>query len=138
MRVKILTKGREMKKQIFLLAMICLAFLSFSSCDALAEKVAMLILDGGWTTSLTSYGSPQFVGYVKNTGNGTAYNASIEITCYSDTAKTTIIDTATGFPANLGDIPPGARAYFEAISFNTNSHEDIKATDYTIDWLDRD
>ena len=127
-----------MKKQIFLLAMICLAFLSFSSCDVLAAKVANLILDGSWQKTYTSYGSPQFVGYVKNTGNGTAYNASIEITCYSDTGKKTIIDTAKGFPASLGDIPPGVRAIFDAVCFDVDSHDDIKATSYVIDWLDKD
>ena len=127
-----------MKKTILLLAIICLACLAFTSCESLAAKVANLILDGNLTASYTSYGSPQFVGYVKNTGNGTAYNASIEITCYSDTGKKTIIDTAKGFPASLGDIPPGVRAIFDAVCFDVDSHDDIKATTYTIDWLDRD
>ena len=124
-----------MKTKIFILAFICLIF---TSCDWFAAKVAELVLDGNWQRTYTSYGSPRFEGYVKNIGNGTAYNASIDITCYSDTAKTTIIDTATGFPADLGDIPQNVKAYFEAVCFTANTHEDIKATDYTIDWLTRD
>jgi len=40
--------------------------------------------------------------------------------------------------ANMGDIPTGARAIFDAVCFDVNSHDDIKATDYTIDWLDKD
>ncbi len=123
-----------MKTKIFILVFICLIL---ASCDWFAAKVAELVLDGSWQETYTSYGSPRFEGYVKNIGNVTAYNASIDITCYSDVGKTTIIDSITGFPANLGDIPPDTRAYFEAISFSVNTHEDIKATDYTIDWLDR-
>jgi hypothetical protein len=61
----------------------------------------------------------------------------VEISCYSDTAKTTIIDTAKGFPADLGDIPPNVRAYFYAIAFNLSSWEQIKAETCKITWLDR-
>lgn len=125
-----------MKTKIVILE--CALCLLFSSCDWFAAKVAELVLDGNWQRTYTSYRSPQFEGYVKNIGNRTAHNASIDITCYSDVGKTTIIATVTGYPADLGDIPPDARAYFDAVCFTVSSHDDIKATDYTIDWLDRD
>ena len=124
-----------MKTKTIICILLCLLL---SSCDLFQEKVAEMILDGPLQPTYTSYGTPRFEGYVKNIGTGTGYNCGIEITCYSDTAKTTIIDTANGFPANLGNINPGQRAYFEAIAFNVNCHCDIKATDYSITWLDRD
>jgi len=86
---------------------------------------------------MTDYGCPQFEGYVKNIGNNTGYNCMVEIACFSDTAKTTIIDTAKGFPADLGDIAPGIRAYFEAVAFDCKSHNQIKGTTVKITWLDR-
>lgn len=99
---------------------------------------ANIVLDGALTRAYTTYDSPMFWGYVKNTGNGTGYNCMVEITCYSDAGKTTIIDTANGFPANLGNIKPGQRAYFDAVAFNCDSHEQILSYDVTITWLSRD
>jgi len=118
-------------------------FLILISCKGITTpdipplKKANLILDGELSRTMTSYGCPQFEGYVKNTGNNTGYNCMISITCYSDTAKTTIIDTAKGFPANLGDIPAGIRAYFNAVAFDCISHNQIKETSIKITWLDR-
>jgi len=62
----------------------------------------------------------------------------VEIACYSDENKNTIIDTVNGFPANLGDIKPGQNAYFEAIAFDCESHDQIKSYDVEITWLDKD
>lgn len=124
-----------MRTKIFILALI---FLSLIWCKEAAEKRAQIVLDGDLQRTYTDYGSPQFEGYVKNIGTGTGYNCGVEITCYSDSGKTTIIDTAKGFPADLGDIPPNTRAYFTAVAFECNSHDEIKAYDVKIDWLDRD
>ena len=93
-------------------------------------------LNGGYGTFGAYYGLG-FTGYVKNTGNGTGYNCMVDITCYSDASKTTIIDNAHGFPADLGDIGPGIRAYFEAIAFNATSMADITYTSVKITWLNR-
>lgn len=123
-----------MKTKILLLGLLCLFLFQ---CKEAAEEVAQIVLDGTLQRTYTDYGSPQFEGYVKNIGTGTGYNCGVEIACYSDTGKTTIIDTAKGFPADLGDIPPGVRAYFNAVAFDCNSHDDIKAYDVKIDWLDR-
>lgn len=98
---------------------------------------ATIVLDGDFTKSMTDYNRPQFSGYVKNTGNATGYNCMIEIKAYPNTDKITIIDTANGFPANLGDIGVGQRAYFEAVFFNLTALNQIVAYDYKITWLDR-
>jgi hypothetical protein len=100
-------------------------------------KKANIVLDGDLSRTMTSYGCPQFEGYVKNTGNNTAYNCMVEIKCYSDTNKVTIIDTANGFPSDLGDINPVQRAYFDAVAFKCTSHNQIKSYDVKITWLDR-
>lgn len=106
-----------------------------SSCTITVKARAIFVLDGNLKKTYTSYGSPRFEGYVKNVGNATGYNVMVEITCYSDENKTTIIDVAKGFPANLGNIKPGKRAYFEAIAFDCDSHSEIKAIDIEITWL---
>lgn len=100
-------------------------------------SVANLIIDGNLQRTMTDNDHPKFEGYVKNIGNKTAWNITVLITCYSDAAKTTIIDTAKGFPANLGNIPPNARVYFDATAFNLSSHTQIAAIDITIDFLER-
>ena len=82
----------------------------------------------------TTYGTPRFEGYVKNVGTDTGYNVKVAIVCYSD-LLITIIDVAYAFPADLGNIAPGQRAYFEAIAFNCSSHDDIKSYEVTITWL---
>lgn len=87
---------------------------------------------------MTSYECPQFSGYVKNIGNATGYNCMIEIQACSDPNKITIIDTAKGFPADLGDIAPGQRAYFDAVFFNLTSLDQIASYTYKITWLDRE
>ena len=112
--------------------------LTFSCKNPFApEPKANLIIDGALQRTYTSYSRPQFEGYVKNIGDNTAYNCMVTITCYSDSSKTTIIDTAHGFPSDLGDIAPGQRAYFDAVAFDCTSHDQIKAYDTKIEWLDR-
>lgn len=124
-----------MRTKILLAGLLCLLLVS---CKALEKKVAEIVLDGQLQRTYTDFNSPQFEGHVKNIGTGTGYNCGVTITCYSDTGKTNIIDTANGFPANLGDIAPGQRAYFDAVAFACESHDDILAYDVSIDWLDRD
>ncbi|MBA7695582.1 hypothetical protein ES703_104212 [subsurface metagenome] len=77
---------------------------------------------------------------MKNVGRGTGYDCMVEIQCFSDIYKTTIIDTAYGFPATfliLGDIVPGQRVRFEAIAYNANSMDDLMYTSEEITWKDR-
>ena len=127
-----------MRTKIFAWGLVCLFLIACNSPFAPEIKTANIELDGTLQRTYTSYGSPQFEGYVKNRGNGTGYNCMVEIQCFSDPNKTTIIDTAKGFPADLGNIDPGQRAYFEAIAFDCNSHEEIKSYSVDITWLDRD
>lgn len=75
----------------------------------------------------------RILGTVKNVGNATGYNVIIEFQAYS--ASDVIIDTAHGFPADLGNIPVGVSASFEAIFFELNDWNLIKGVTYEITWL---
>ena len=99
------------------------------------KEIAVLVLDGSPKKKMTTFDCPYFDGYVKNIGQVTGYNCMIEFHAYSDTERHTIIDTASGFPANLGNIAPGQRAHFEAIFFDLTSWDQIKSWDYEITWL---
>ncbi len=99
------------------------------------KEIALMVLDGKPAKKMTSYDRPYFEGYVRNDGSVTGYNVMIEFHAYSDTSKHTIIDTANGFPADLGNIGPGQRAYYEAIFFHLTKWEQVKAYDYVITWL---
>jgi len=126
-----------MKRKIILFWGPILLVLFFASSCGEKAKIANLIVDGDFTRTMTIYNCPQYLGMVKNTGNNTAYNVMIDIQCFSDSGKKTLIDTAKGFPGNLGDIAPGTRASFEAVAFNLNSWSQIQGEDYKITWLER-
>ncbi len=134
-----------MNKHFVLAVVACLVLISCQQTtttpdpyeEPIIVKAANMVLDGDFTKTMTSYGCPQFAGYVKNIGNATGYNCMIKINCYSDLGKTTIVDVASGFPADLGDIMPGQRAYFDAVAFDLSSHGQIKAISHKITWLDR-
>jgi len=80
-----------------------------------------------------SWGDCMLTGIVKNTGTAPGYNVMITFQAYN--SNNVIIDTANGFPANLGVIPVGVSASFEAIFFNTNDWNKIAKMEYTITWL---
>ncbi len=128
-----------MKQPIPRILVFCLCiFVGSSACDSIfGLDKAEIVLDGQVSILMKSYGSPYFVGWVKNIGKKTGYNCSIKFIVYSDSGKKNIVDTATGFPGNLGDIAPDTRASFEAICFGLNTIEQIVAYDHEIDWLDR-
>lgn len=125
-------------KRVFVALAVCLCFIS-SSCKSIfgPDPAGNIIIDGVLSINMTSYGCPVFMGWVKNTGDKTAYNCKVTIIVYSDTAKKNIIDSASGFPANLADIAPGQRAYFEAVCFDLDAVAQIVAYDTEISWLDR-
>jgi hypothetical protein len=127
-------RGEKMKLKLIVFLVLCFlvasckdAFNPFAS-DWVKEEAKIIFSD--FSRAYTSDGKPSFTGYAENIGNLTACECWIEIACYSDvvTTETTLIDVAKGFPANSGDIPPGSRAYYEAIAFNCSSHKEIKAT----------
>jgi len=134
-----------MRAKILTLGLIC--FFIFAYCESpaspdieeiIVKPKANIVLDGILNGGYFGYDMWGFNGYVKNIGNGTGYNCMVDIACYSDETETTIIDNAHGFPADLGDIGPGIRAYFEAIAFEADSMGDITYTSVKITWLDRD
>jgi len=122
-----------MKTKIIISGFLCL-FLIF--CNS--AKKTEIILDGKLFGTYTPYGTPRFEGFVKNIGKSTGNNCLVTIICYSDSAKTKIIDKAYGYPANLKDIKPNKRAGFEAIAFKCKSHDDIKVYDVEISWSDKE
>ena len=85
------------------------------------------------TQSYASYGCCRIEGTVKNVGTATGYNVMIEYQAYN--ANNTIIDTAHGFPADLGNIPVGVSATFEAVFFELYSWSAIAKVTYEITWL---
>ena len=134
-----------MRAKILALGLACLFIFAYCESPVSPEPPeikpkAYIVLDGALNGGYTTFlGQPALGvnGYVKNTGNGTGYDCVVEIKCFSDSSKTTIIDTAYGFPANLGNIDPGQRAFFEAIAFEAESMQDITYTSVDITWKDR-
>ena len=84
----------------------------------------------------TSYDCCVVNGVVQNTGDGTGYNVGIDYYAYN--SSNTIIDTAHGFPADLGDIPPGVKATFEAVFFNLTDWDRVDYLSYEISWLNEE
>jgi hypothetical protein len=126
-------------KRLFVLTAIVYMLLSLALCKSIfgPDAAAKIVIDGQLSINLTSYGCPVFQGWVKNTGEKTAYNCMVKVIVYSDSAKRNIIDSGSGFPANLGDITPGTRAYFEAVCFNLSAVSQVIAYDTDITWLER-
>ena len=133
-----------MKMRILTLGLIF--FLVFTCCESpvspdikeiLAKPTANIILDGELRGGYFGNFEWGFFGYVRNIGNGTGYNCIVEIQCFSDSNKTTIIDVAKGYPSYFGNIIPGQMSYFEAIAFNALSNDDIQYTNIKITWLNR-
>ncbi len=103
-------------------------------CTFTVEGRAVIVLASS-SNGMTSYHCPKIDGIVRNDGNLTGWNVMISFQALN--AGNTILDTAHGFPADLGDIKPGQSAVFEAIFFNLYSWSQIDHVQYTIDWLDR-
>ena len=97
-------------------------------------KGAEIELYGGLTKGYTSYDRPYVGGTVINNGDETGYNTKVTIHAYRGN---TIVDTAYGYPANLGDIPEGVTATFEAVFYYIESHDDYDRLEIDIDYLTR-
>jgi len=132
-----------MKAKSFVLGLI---FLALIACEKgiknpySPDLKAYMVLDGELNRGYLGNDSWGFNFHVKNVGRGTGYDCMVEIQCFSDVYKTTLIDTAYGFPASfliLGDIVPGQRVRFEVISYNANSMDDLTYTSIEITWKDR-
>ena len=95
-------------------------------------KYASFILTSD-VCSYTSYGCCRITGTVKNVGEATGYNVGVFFQAYN--AYNVIIDSAVGFPADLGNIPVGVSATYEAIFFDTYNWALIHEYTYEITWL---
>lgn len=109
---------------IFTLVFLSVALVGCGSSDDPKEPRLQVV--GEITTGKTSYGRPYYAGTVENTGDGTAYNASIEFTIYEDESKTKILGTAWDYLADGADIGPGQSTDFEAIALNLTSIDQLK------------
>lgn len=99
--------------------------------DPPAKEASFVLISS--TQSYTDYGCCEITGIVKNVGDATGYNVMIEFQAYN--ASNVIIDTANGFPANLGSIPIGVSATFDAVFFEVYYWSSISKTTYEITWL---
>ena len=125
------------------LVFLCLSlFLSIPGCnkklptspdipDTPTREASFILVSS--TQGYTSYGCCEITGTVKNVGQATGYNVMIEFQAYN--ANNTIIDTASGFPADLGNIPVGVSATFDAVFFELYNWNVIAKTTYEITWL---
>lgn len=128
-----------MTKKLLLVFLCLFLFLSIPGCkkklptspDIPTREADFLLVSS--TQGYTSYGCCEITGTVKNVGNATGYNVMIEFQAYN--ANNVIIDTANGFPADLGNIPVGVSATFEAVFFDVSSWSSIAKTTYEITWL---
>ena len=110
---------------------------SKSESKTVTVKFANLKIHGDIKKGTKTYGSVYFYGKVKNTGNNTAWNASITIYAYSDKNKQNQIDRAWDYLKNGGNIKPGDIVNFEAICFNVDDPKKIQSRTIEFDWLER-
>lgn len=124
----------------FCLVCILLTFLCCSKEDTPANPYTPPLLSPEYASFIltsdvcgyTGYGCCRITGTVKNVGEATGYNVGIVFQAYF---ADIIIDTALGFPADLGNIPVGVSALYEAIFFDTYNWALISYYTYEITWL---
>jgi hypothetical protein len=85
--------------------------------------------------TMTTFNRPSLMITIKNTGGDTGYNVSCDAHALDSTGK--IIDTASAYFANLGNIEVAQSAIDEAVFFNLASHNDYASIDYDCTWLTR-
>jgi hypothetical protein len=105
-----------------------------STCSFTVKSAAYFTLLS-YSQTMTSYHCPEIDGIVRNDGNAVGYNVMIE---WQGLKNNVILDTASGFPADLGNIGVGISAAFEAVFFDLHNWSDIDQLKYTITWLNRD
>jgi hypothetical protein len=111
---------------------------SAAACEPASEaEEGELVIDGDLVVAQNANGHPEFQGYVKNTGSVTVYNVEVYIIVYSDSTKTNVIDRATGFPGELGEIAPGDRVYFTAVCSSLTSTDQVAHYYAQLTWLDK-
>lgn len=100
-----------------------------------AAKPAKLVVTSQ-TATTTSYDRPAIIFIVKNEGEKTGYNVKVAINAMQGS---TIVDNASAFPANLGDILAGQSAQDVAVFFNLTPAQVSSLTFSTpvVTWLDK-
>ena len=86
--------------------------------------------------TMTSFNRPSLTITIKNTGGDTGYNVSCDANALDSTGK--ILDTASAYFANLGNIEVQQSAIDEAVFYKLTSHNDYASLDYDCSWLTRD
>jgi hypothetical protein len=111
-----------------------LLLLSTTACKE--EDISILAFDGDISIVMAADGHPAFKGYIKNTGKITVYNVEVSFVVYSS-ADSTVLDKASAFPGELGDIAPDERLPFEAVCSDLTAVSEILVYTKDITWLDR-
>jgi len=106
-----------------------------ASCKVEVDARAIFELTSYEHSYTPDYLCCRIIGTVQNVGNATGYNVMIEFQAY---VSDVIVDTALGFPADLGSIPVGASALFDAVFYDFCGElvwDAISKVTYEITWL---
>ena len=103
--------------------------------NPILEDADIIVQEDTLVQDRKSYKSCYLAGFVYNAGYYTAWNVKVTFTAYGE--GDVILDTASGFPADLGDIPAGVSAKFEAIFFDITKWSTIKKYTWKTEWLTR-
>jgi hypothetical protein len=120
-----------MRRSLLQLSFVAFSSLLLGACVTETDD-ANVIIDGELTYDYTDWDAPQITGAVKNVGNTNVFNCSVEFKAY---VGKTIVDVATGYPADLGDIGPDESANFDAVFDEIESHDDYDKIVTKIDCL---
>lgn len=117
--------------------LVCFCFLVLGingPCDQESvEPEANLVLDGSLTKGTTQDGLPIVKGYVKNIGEGSAYQCTITIDAHKSWNNAIVSSVITSL--NGGNpIDPSARVYFESLLPNLHSHYEYDYLTNEIKW----
>lgn len=121
-----------MKKKMILLGLVLSMLVVFPQCSSLKSKLVLATFNKMFTT----YNAPMIRGTVKNEGSKSVCNVKVAFTARN--ASNTIVDTANGFPADLGDIPGKTEASFDAIFFDMDDWQQATKITYQISWITAD
>lgn len=110
-----------MRRSLLRFSLAVFPVLFLGACVTEPEDKAKVVIDGDLTYDYTDFDAPRITGEVRNAGKVNAWNCSVEFKAY---VGKTIVDVATGYPADLGDIGPGENATFEAVFEDIQSHDD--------------
>lgn len=116
-----------MKKITIVLVISCF-FLTLAGCNFIefkgSENTSVLSLVEKEKTMIN--GKPAFAGKIKNEGDKAVTEVVIKFKIYKTADKDKRIDTANAFLANGNEILQNEILYFEAISYDTETIDDLE------------